>query len=500
MGQITENQMNQITQGLWDHQKNMVHKAVDKKSLALFAEMGVGKSAASIGILRLWFLQQNRILPTLVLCPPVVILQWQEEFYKWSKLGPHTVPLIGTGKKRAQLVEAALESSNNKANGVATSPIFITNYETLLMKSVFDKLLKANIQVGIFDESQKVKNHASKRTKQATILADKMRKKLILTGTPVLNGPMDLFSQYRILDGGKTFGDNFFVFRAKYFQDVNAGMRGTQKYFPNWKPRKGIEAEFNKALETTSLRVLKSECLDLPDLVRVKIPVEMSPEQKRVYTELKEDLVALLDEGAVVADMALTKILRLQQIVSGFVRVEKNTDSLTEAVTSEEIHFNDVPRLKALEEVLIDTTPNKVIVWSAFKSNYKAIAAVCDANKIQYRELHGGQTAKQREDAIQDFRKDPEIRVMIANPKAGGVGLNLIEASYSVYYSRGYSLEDDLQSEARNYRGGSEMHEKVTRIDLYTPGSVDSLILNALERKQNIAEKILDMKQEIKDN
>jgi len=81
---------------------------------------------------------------------------------------------------------------------------------------------------------------------------------------------------------------------------------------------------------------------------------------------------------------------------------------------------------------------------------------------------------------------------MIANQKAGGVGLNLIEASYCVYYTRSYSLEDDLQSEARNYRGGSEVHKKVTRIDLVTQGSVDQLILNALEKKQDLAENILE--------
>lgn len=477
------------------HQKKAVELSETRDHLALFFEMGTGKTPTAITILRLWFLQWNKIENSIIFCPPIVVQQWAEEFDSWSKLGRYVVPLVGPGTKRAKIVKERIES------GLPT--IFVTNYETLLMKDVFALLMEANIKVGVFDESQKVKNHKAKKFKFAMQLADLMDRKLILTGTPILNTPMDIWSQYRVLDGGATFGKNFYVFQAKYFHDVNLKLRGTQKYFPKWVPRPGLIEEFNKILSTTSLRAKKDECLDLPPLIRKKVYVEMTPKQKRVYKELSEDFVSYVDNGVVDADLALVKILRLQQIVSGFVRIEKVEEDLSQVFKSkyEDLIFDDVPRLKALEELILETTPeNKVIVWACFKENYRAIREVCEKHGIKYVEIHGEQTAKKRDQAVRDFREDPDTRLVIANQRAGGVGLNLIEAKYAFYYSRDYSLESDLQSEARNYRGGSDIHSQVVRVDLVTPNSVDQTILQALEKKQNLAEKILDIRDQIRDS
>ena len=119
------------------------------------------------------------------------------------------------------------------------------------------------------------------------------------------------------------------------------------------------------------------------------------------------------------------------------------------------------------------------------------IADLCQDMNIEYAEIHGDISNAKRIDEMDRFRKDPKCRVMIANQAAGGTGVNLVEASYAIYYSKGFSLEHDLQSEARNHRGGSEMHSKVTRIDLVAKGTIDEVINEALKNKQNIAETIL---------
>jgi SNF2 family DNA or RNA helicase len=106
-------------------------------------------------------------------------------------------------------------------------------------------------------------------------------------------------------------------------------------------------------------------------------------------------------------------------------------------------------------------------------------------------------TDKARQEAIDSFQNDPSVRVMIANPAAGGVGVTLTAASYMIYYSRDFSLENDLQSEARCHRGGSEAHEKITRIDIVAPGTIDEVILEALERKENLATKILAIREKL---
>jgi len=467
---------------LWTHQREAISRAKDLSSFALFFEVGTGKTATAIHTLREWISQGSKPLGAIVLCPPIVIRQWREEFAKYAEeLLPWVVLLEGAGTKRLKTLK---DSPRDR--------IFITNYETLLMAPVFAELTRKGLDVMVCDESHKLKTFTAKRTRKAVDLAARIPKKIIMTGTPVLNSPMDLFSQFLVLDNGATFGTNFFVFRATYFYDKNAGMP-KQSYFPDWRPRPGIEEKIAALIAAKSMRVKKSECLDLPPLVKVELPVAMSPQQRRAYDEMKEDLVTYLDSNVCVASMALTKLLRLQQIVSGFVSVESPDGE------GGILHkFADVPRVAALSELLEDIAPNhKVIVWACFKNNYEQIRGVCERLKLNYVEIHGERTEGQKREAVASFRSDDGVRVCIANQKAGGVGLNLIEASYSIYFSRGYSLEDDIQSEARNYRGGSERHDRITRVDLVTRGSVDELILAALKQKQRLSEKILDLRNEI---
>ena len=187
------------------------------------------------------------------------------------------------------------------------------------------------------------------------------------------------------------------------------------------------------------------------------------------------------DNRAVVAQLAVTKALRLQQIVSGFAKDDKG-----------DIHRLESPRLAALEELLETITPtNKVIVWCIFKENYQMVRELCTKLNLQYREINGEIGNAERYQGMDEFRKNDDVRVIICNQAAAGVGINLIEASYSVYFSKNFSLEHDLQSEARNYRGGSDIHSKVTRIDLVAENTIDELVNEALLTKQNISDKIL---------
>jgi SNF2 family DNA or RNA helicase len=129
-------------------------------------------------------------------------------------------------------------------------------------------------------------------------------------------------------------------------------------------------------------------------------------------------------------------------------------------------------------------------VWACFQKNYEDIAKVCADLKLKHGFLIGGQSEGSRNTYINQFRKG-ELDVLIANQGAGGVGVNLVEAANSIYYSRDFSLEKDIQSEARNYRGGSEIHEKVTRYDLVTKGTIDVEVLKALRLKKDVLEFLL---------
>lgn len=486
---------------LWKHQIQAVEMSKYTPDLALFFEMGTGKTATTINILRHRYAENKRLMRTLVLGPPIVIENWRREFQMHSKISSYdVVPLVGTGKKRIKtFTEAALD---HKTMTLTRPRIFITNYEGIHGKPGSDLdqlhtlLLQWQPEILVCDESHRLKNHQSKRAKNVVALADLAKHKYLLTGTPILNTPMDIFHQYRILDRGETFGENFYSFRAVYFEDENAGWSNRPGHFPKYTARAETYNILNEKIYRKALRVLKKDCLDLPPLVRKKVFVELGEDQARMYAEMREEYITYVQDleknsdqpRAVVAQMALTKALRLQQIVSGYAKTDDG----------QEIPIKDNPRLEALGDLLEELTPgHKVIIWATFHENYRQIAEVCKERKINYVELHGGVPSAERTKAQDTFRNDQSCRVIIANQGAAGIGINLVEASYSIFFSRNFSLEQDLQAEARNYRGGSEQHEKITRIDLVSPGTIDELILEALANKQSIAEQVLSWREKL---
>lgn len=458
---------------LWGHQIEAITRAKACRDFGFFMEPGCGKTRTTIEMLRHHYNTNKRIMRTLVFAPPVVVPQWKEEFKTYSQIPQDQVHLLmGPGKKRAERVKEL-----GQAGG-----ILVTNYEALLMKDLFPLLVGWEPEILICDESQKLKNHQAKRTKAIIRLADLARHNYLLSGTPVLNTQLDLFSQFRVLDRGETFGRNYYAYRLTYFWDKNAGMP-KQNYFPNWVPKPNATDDLKEKIQSKTIMVRKKDCLDLPPLIRQKIEVELGPQQQKVYDQMKKDFVAYINDEACVAHLAITKALRLTQIVSGFVRTDKE----------KEISFDKNPRLKALDDLIqTHVDAHKLIVWAVYKQNYKDIEWLCKKLSVEYATLTG--ETKDRQEEIDRFREQEKCRVLIANPGAGGVGINLVESDLSIYYSRTFSLEHDIQSEARNYRGGSERHAKITRIDLVAPRTIDEVILEALQKKQDLANDIMSIK------
>lgn len=445
-----------------------------RKYFGLFFEMGTGKTCTAIHIHLQKIKQEGRPLKTLVLCPLVVVPNWGKEFYQWTRYKPTL--LTGSGKKR-------IKTFNEKT--MLNQTVFVTNYEALQMKELFQYLCEWGPEFLIYDESHKLKTPNTQRTKKSLQLSLASKYRLILSGTPVLNSAMDLFSQYLILDHGKSFGKNYYAFRHRYFYDKNWKMP-RHCHFPDWQMRPAAECEINETIKRDSMRVTKEECLDLPPLVKEVRYVEMSKEQAKLYKEMKQDFITFLKNKAVVAQLAITKGLRLQQIVSGFVKT----------ADAEEIALGKnqslTPRETELKTLLSELTPShKVIVWAVFKHNFKQIASICKSLGIEYVEVHGEISAKNKQVAIEQFNTRAECRVYIGHPGAGGIGVNLTAAPYSIYYSRNFSLEADAQSEARNHRGGSEVHDKITRIDLVTKDTIDEIVMNMLAKKANMGEELL---------
>lgn len=474
---------------LWNHQVEAIKRGLTHQDIFLAMEMGTGKSRTTIEILRRRYHENGRLMKTLIICPVIVCDNWKREFAMYSKINPNDIiVLTQAGKIRTR------EFIKATGDRLERAKIIVTNYQGLLMDDLYNLLKQWQPEIIVVDESHKVKGHTSKTAKKLTVLSDLTKHNILLTGTPILNSPMDLWMQFRVLDSGDTFGKNFFAFRAQYFKDANSHFAGKSTHFPKFVPAPGAYALIQAKIKDKMVRALKKDCLDLPPLVRQEVRVEMSPEQKRMYKEMKDEFIAFLESQkkdqslTVVANLAVVKSMRLQQIVTGYANtLEKG-----------EVRLQDIPRMKALQELLEDITPeHKVIVWAVFKENYRMIKELCESMGIEYAEIHGDISNARRVEEMDRFRQDPKCRVVIANQSAGGAGINLVEASYSIYYSKGYSLEHELQSESRNHRGGSEIHDKITRIDLVAPGTIDELINDALQRKQSVADVILDWKDKL---
>jgi len=359
--------------------------------------------------------------------------------------------------------------------------IAVTNYEAMRTEAFHRMLVEWRPEILVADESQKCKTPNSKTAKALYPLADSSKHRYILTGTPVTNKLLDIWSQFRVLDKGETFSDNFFVFRSKYFYDANAGKPWLQ--FKNWVPQKSAEEEISKRMSKYALQARKEDCLSLPPMVKQSIPVELGKDQRKAYDEMEKHFVTEVGGSQITAQLVLTQTLRLQTILAGFVSSED---------TEEGIVFKDNPRLKALSELMESLhTSGQVLVWTNFTATYKMIGDELTKLKIPHGFLTGQQNVKEKEECIRAF-KQGEISTLVCNPQAVSLGVNLQEAKYMVYYTRSYNMEQDVQSEARCYRGGSEMHDKVTRYDLVAADTLDDVILEALRGKQALAEKVLE--------
>ena len=461
----------------FDHQLEVFNQIKDDPYFALFWEMGTGKTFGLIHVARYRMMAEPDLDPILVICPKAVTHNWAKEFAMFSP-NPEMAKVIqvleGTKKQR-------IEQLNEPGK-----KIFIINYEGVgRIKDIQIEMLKRKWGIMILDEAQRIKNHKAAQTKAVLKIGKKAKYRYVATGTPILNSMMDIFTIYLFLDGGVLFGENFYSFQNRYFIDENARWKGSPKYFPNWVARPGSDNEVQKKIYSCADRKLKEDCLDLPDKVFEKHYVEMDKEQIRMYQQIKTELITYFESEAVVASTALTKILRLNQITSGFIKIEGDEG---------ETALRDISdtKIKALQELVADIVPAKVIIWAFFRNDIKRIQeALAKYNPVT---IYGGTSNDARKHAIEDFQNDERCKVFIGQQRACGLGITLTAASYAIYFSQGYSLEDRLQSEDRCHRAGSEKHNKITYIDLVCRDTVDEVILDALRGKEDFAAGILDGK------
>lgn len=239
--------------------------------------------------------------------------------------------------------------------------------------------------------------------------------------------------------------------------------------------------ELTEKLDRFSNRILKQDCLDLPEKVYIKRDVAMTEEQNRLYLQMKKMALAKLDNGELSTTASvLTQIMRMQQICCGFIQPDEGA--------IQPIKNN---RMSHLLEV-VEETQGKCIIWATYTHDIKNIAA--NLAKVYGEETvatYYGATPQDERQEIVNQMQDPEnpMRFFVGQARTGGYGITLTQANTVIYYSNSYDLEIRLQSEDRAHRIGQK--NNVTYVDLVCPNTIDEKILKALRDKSDIAGKVL---------
>ena len=458
------------------HQLSALEKSWDKKVYAYFMEMGTGKSKVLVDNMAMLY-DKGKINGALIIAPKGVYRNWYSQEIPnhlashidhktvlWTALTSKT-----KDKEYQQLFKVDLDLH-----------ILIMNVEAFSTKKGLEfatRFLNCHNALVAVDESTTIKTPTAKRTKAILALGKLAKYRRILTGSPVTKSPLDLYTQCGFLDEELLGFGSYYSFRNRYAVMRNANFGGRRVQLIAGYQRLD---ELAKILKPFSDRVLKEDCLDLPEKTYVEREVELTDEQLHTYSTMKAAALASLKGKRATAPHVLTQLMRLHQITCGHL---KNDD---ETIT--ELKSNRVSSLlDLLEEV-----EGKVIIWANYVYDIKHIVAAIakkygEDSIVQY---YGAIPSEMRQKYIETFQ-DPEskARFFVGNPQTGGYGITLTAANTVIYYSNGYDLEKRLQSEDRAHRIGQK--KAVTYVDLITPKTVDEKIRKALRKKINIATEIM---------
>jgi len=358
--------------------------------------------------------------------------------------------------------------------------IMIMNVEAFSSKRGVDfaRLFLIGKSMMIVDESTTIKNPKAKRTKAILALRDETKYRRILTGSPVTQSPLDLWAQMDFLDPYILEQSSYYAFRTRYAVIVTANAAGGTHTYQKILKFQNLK-ELGELVSPHSYRILKKDCLDLPEKIYTKRYVELTDEQKKAYAEMKENALATLNGSSATAFNVLTQLIRLHQITCGHMATD-NRDII-------DIKSN---RLDELMQILGENS-GKVIIWANYIYDINQIKKAIEKEfgEKSYCTYYGATLGKDRQKCINDFQDpDSSVRFFIGNTQTGGFGITLTQASTVIYYSNNYDLEKRIQSEDRAHRIGQM--NKVLYIDLVAKGTVDVKIIRSLRNKVNIAKEI----------
>ena len=459
----------------YNHQLTALERSWNKESYAYFLEMGTGKTKVLIDNLAMLY-DKGKVDGALIIAPKGVIGTWYN-----NEIPAHLPNHI---ENKTVLWQANITKSQSRKLGTLFKTgeelhILIMNVEafsTAKGVAFAQKFLGSHNTLMAIDESTTIKTPTAKRTKNIIKLAANSKYRRIMTGSPVTKNPLDLFSQCEFLDPWLLNFSSYYAFRNRYAEMKTLHMHGRQIQVVNGFKNLG---ELSDKLKGFSYRVLKEDCLDLPDKIFIKRQITLTPDQRKLYEQMKKEAMAILNGKRVTTVNALTQLMRLHQITCGHF-------------TADDGSFQRIPNNRVSELMsILEETEGKAIIWAHYQLDIKDILAQVKKeygpNSIV--DYYGLTPQDERQPNIKKFQDDPKCRFMVGTPSTGGYGITLTAANTVIYFSNGYDLEKRLQSEDRAHRIGQK--KSVTYVDIMADDTVDEKIVQALRKKINIASEVL---------
>lgn len=500
------------TKGM-EHQLKALRLANGREYYALLMEMGTGKTWTVLADAERCY-AAGKIDGLLVVAPKGVHTNWvRREIPKHIDCEYVCAAYSANKTKRYQKTIDNLYRQRD----INTPPplrIFAINIDAVNTAAGFAeaaKFLRSTKTMMVVDESSRIKNPKSKRTTRVMNLGKMSKMRRICSGLPVTNSPPDIFMQMEFLSPGLLGTTSYRAFMAEYadlipetsnlIKDIQNRIAASGRGFvpspqivrrtsdgtPMWRNLDKLAA----LIEPHAFRILKKECLDLPEKIYTTTQFELTPSLRRHYDRLREELRIQLAES-ITPVAALAAIKKFQQITSGFVMLNGQTHLLAPG---------ENPRMEVLKEAIEDID-GKFIIWALFREEIAQIAEMLEAEGVKVVQYHGGVKDKDRETAIDEFQNG-EARAFVGTASAGGIGLTLTAASTVIYYSNDYNLDHRLQSEDRAHRIGTK--NPVVYIDIVAVNTIDEKVAAVLQAKEDtnaiiMGDKALDFVTSVGDN
>lgn len=475
----------------YPHQLEAYKLSRDKKFFALFMEQGTGKTKVIIDTADYLF-ANGFIDAVLVLCPNGLQQNWHfNEIPKFCSV-EHENNYYSAGHIDDDIQAVVNAPTPGKLKWLSCNIDMLLSDWKYLQLINFCKRFRTLL---VIDESTLIKTPTARRTKRAMELGQFAQYRRILTGTPSPQGPTDLFSQMKFLSKSLLpMFQTFTSFKAYFcvMKQIPLGARSFWKIvgFRN-------EKQLGEMIAPHCYRVLKKDCLKLPEKVHKQFYVQLSPKEVEAYKTMKHELMVQLEHSLVTVASATAAMIKLQQILSGYI-FDNNTQHMN---TFSSWRAEQVIRFFFATETPIfldyQGRAGKFIIFFRFKEEIKKFkhCMITGAYKRkgdslpfhQTVEYTGDMTAEQRIQAVKDFQEREDIRVMLAT-SAAARGLTLTQATHIIYFSQDFNLETRLQSEDRAHRIGQDSN--VTYWNVVAPKTIDERIQAVLSGKMRVSENI----------